>query len=566
MSDADTRPAAPAPPALFPAFLRLTGKRVLVVGAGPVAASKLKALIDAEADITVVAPVVHADIEAEAVTIHRRPFEVGDLDGVWYVVAAAPPEVNRAVSAAAAARHLFVNAVDDPPNASVYLGAIVKRDGRDAGDLDLGPRAGAGRPAARRPRSPAAGRPATPGCASPTTSASAGRRPASRWKRGAPSCSAPSTRSTSAAPITRAASSRRSKRHCSRPARLRLAGVAESAPPPELGASGRGPLVSLVGAGPGDPELLTARAHTRLAEADVVLYDALVSPAVLALASHARCLSVGKRHGRHSVSQETINRLLVRGARRNQRLVRLKAGDPYVFGRGGEEALALAAAGLPFEVVPGVSSAIAAPALAGIPVTHRGLASGVLVVSGHAESSYAPAIDSLAPKGTTLVVLMGVNTRAQIAGRLVARGWSRHDPGRASLRRVDTRRAHVDRHPRRPRRRSAAAAAREPRHAGRRRRRVAGGGAGPGLGRASSNRCRRPGAGGEQRVRAVDLWQPSTIPRPSAVRASPSPRRGTSTSSSARSRRSSGATSRPTNGARSACCAAPTGSGRTASR
>jgi uroporphyrin-III C-methyltransferase/precorrin-2 dehydrogenase/sirohydrochlorin ferrochelatase len=174
--------------------------------------------------------------------------------------------------------------------------------------------------------------------------------------------------------------------------------------------------------------LLTARAHTRLAEADVVLYDALVSPAVLALASHARRLSVGKRHGRHSVSQDTINRLLVRGAKRNQRLVRLKAGDPYVFGRGGEEALALAAAGLPFEVVPGVSSAIAAPALAGIPVTHRGVASGVLVVSGHAESSYAPAIDSLAPKGTTLVVLMGVNTRAQIAGRLVARGWADATP------------------------------------------------------------------------------------------------------------------------------------------
>ena len=152
------RPAAPAPPALFPAFLRLTGKRVLVVGAGPVAASKLKALIDAEADITVVAPIVHADIEAEAVTIHRRPFEVSDLDGVWYVVAAAPPEVNRAVSAAAAARHLFVNAVDDPPNASVYLGAIVKREGVIAGDLDLGPRAGDGRPAPGRTRSPAAGR------------------------------------------------------------------------------------------------------------------------------------------------------------------------------------------------------------------------------------------------------------------------------------------------------------------------------------------------------------------------------------------------------------------------
>ena len=287
---------------------------------------------------------------------------------------------------------------------------------------------------------------------------------------------------------------------------------------------------------------------------------------MLALASHARCLSVGKRHGRHSVSQDTINRLLVRGAKRNQRLVRLKAGDPYVFGRGGEEALALAAAGLPFEVVPGVSSAIAAPALAGIPVTHRGLASGVLVVSGHAESSYAPAIDSLAPKGTTLVVLMGVNTRAQIAGRLVARGWSDATPV-ALLFAAST-----------PDARTwigtlgdlVAGAPLQlpesPGHAGRRRRRVAGGRAGPGLGRASSNRCRRRRAGGEQRVRAKHLWQPSTIPRPSAAPASPSPRRATSTSSSTRSTSSSGAISVPTNGARSACCAAPTGSGRTASR
>jgi uroporphyrin-III C-methyltransferase/precorrin-2 dehydrogenase/sirohydrochlorin ferrochelatase len=159
-----------------------------------------------------------------------------------------------------------------------------------------------------------------------------------------------------------------------------------------------------------------------------VLYDALVSPAILALASHARRLSVGKRHGRHSVSQDTINRLLVRGGKRTQRIVRLKAGDPYVFGRGGEEALALAAAGIPFEIVPGVSSAIAAPGLAGIPVTHRGMASGVLVVSGHAEAAWTPAVDSLAPKGTTLVVLMGVNTRAQIAGRLIARGWSGQTP------------------------------------------------------------------------------------------------------------------------------------------
>ena len=427
MSDADSRPAAPAPPALFPAFLRLTGKRVLVVGAGPVAASKLKALIDAEADITVVAPVVHADIEAEAVTIHRRPFEVSDLDGVWYVVAAAPPEVNRAVSAAAAARHLFVNAVDDPPNASVYLGAIVKRE-----DVILA--------ISTSGRAPALAGLLREGLdrllpADLDTWLRVADDERVRWKANAIPMEArrpellralnaiyvgrahhegivePSVETALFAPGTTPESFSTSSGTGTTPESL-----------PKRG------LVSLVGAGPGNPELLTARAHTRLAEADVVLYDALVSPAVLALASHARCLSVGKRHGRHSVSQETINRLLVRGAKRNQRLVRLKAGDPYVFGRGGEEALALAAAGLPFEVVPGVSSAIAAPALAGIPVTHRGLASGVLVVSGHAESSYAPAIDSLAPKGTTLVVLMGVNTRAQIAGRLVARGWSGTTP------------------------------------------------------------------------------------------------------------------------------------------
>jgi uroporphyrin-III C-methyltransferase/precorrin-2 dehydrogenase/sirohydrochlorin ferrochelatase len=415
MSDADSRPAAPAPPALFPAFLRLTGKRVLVVGAGPIAASKLKALVDAEADITVVAPAVHADIEAQAVTIHRRPFEVGDLDGVWYVVAAAPPEVNRAVSAAAAARHLFVNAVDDPPNASVYLGAVVKRE-----DVILAISTSGRAPALAGLLREGLDR-LLPADLQAWLRVADDERV--RWKAdGIPmEARRPELlRALNAIYVGRA--HHEGQVEPSAEQALFAPGTTPESSPARQG------LVSLVGAGPGDPELLTARAHTRLAEADVVLYDALVSPAVLALARHARCLSVGKRHGRHSVSQETINRLLVRGARRNQRLVRLKAGDPYVFGRGGEEALALAAAGLPFEVVPGVSSAIAAPALAGIPVTHRGLASGVLVVSGHAESSYAPAIDSLAPKGTTLVVLMGVNTRAQIAGRLVARGWSTTTP------------------------------------------------------------------------------------------------------------------------------------------
>lgn len=186
--------------------------------------------------------------------------------------------------------------------------------------------------------------------------------------------------------------------------------------------------VSLVGAGPGDPELLTVRALRRLREADLVLNDALVDVALLELAPAAQRFFVGKRAGRHSIQQPEIHQLMIRAARRGQRVVRLKCGDPFVLGRGGEEALALEAAGVPYEVVPGVSSAIAAPALAGIPVTHRGLASGFAVISGHAEEAYGPILDGLAPGALTVVVLMGVRTRAAIAARMIARGWPPSTP------------------------------------------------------------------------------------------------------------------------------------------
>ena len=186
--------------------------------------------------------------------------------------------------------------------------------------------------------------------------------------------------------------------------------------------------VSLVGAGPGDPELLTLRALRRLREADLVLNDALVDAALLELAPTARRFFVGKRAGRHSIEQAEIHRLMIRAAHRGQRVVRLKCGDPFVLGRGGEEALALEAAGVPYEVVPGVSSAVAAPALAGIPVTHRGLASGFAVISGHAEAAYGPILDGLAPGALTVVVLMGLRERAAITARLIARGWPPSTP------------------------------------------------------------------------------------------------------------------------------------------
>jgi uroporphyrin-III C-methyltransferase/precorrin-2 dehydrogenase/sirohydrochlorin ferrochelatase len=187
-------------------------------------------------------------------------------------------------------------------------------------------------------------------------------------------------------------------------------------------------LVSLVGAGPGDPELLTVKAVRRLSEADIVLYDALVPPDVLALASRAACFCVGKRAGGRGVRQEHINRLLVSMARRGKHVVRLKCGDSFVLGRGGEEALAVARAGIRVDIVPGITTAVAAPALAGIPVTHRGLASGFVVISGHAERAYRPAIESMAPGSLTLVILMGFASRAALTALLIGCGWDPSTP------------------------------------------------------------------------------------------------------------------------------------------
>jgi uroporphyrin-III C-methyltransferase len=186
--------------------------------------------------------------------------------------------------------------------------------------------------------------------------------------------------------------------------------------------------VSIVGAGPGDPGLLTRKALSRLRRADLVLYDALVSDAVLRLARKAHRFPVGKRSGRPSMAQTTIHSLMIRAARRGQHVVRLKGGDPFVFGRGGEEALALRAAHVPFEVIPGLSSAMAAPALSCIPVTHRGIASAFTVLSGHAPESYLPVLDAIAPGAMTLVFLMAVAQQREIAGALIARGWRAATP------------------------------------------------------------------------------------------------------------------------------------------
>jgi uroporphyrin-III C-methyltransferase len=169
--------------------------------------------------------------------------------------------------------------------------------------------------------------------------------------------------------------------------------------------------------------LLTCRAARRLAEADLVLHDGLVTDEVLNLALTAERVLVSRRPGAKLVDQAAVTRLMIEGARSGRRVVRLKAGDPFVLGRGGEEALALIDARVPFEVVPGVSAAFAAPAAAGIPVTHRGVASAFVVVSGHAAEAYRPVLASLPSSGVTVIVLMGFAERARIAECLVGAGW-----------------------------------------------------------------------------------------------------------------------------------------------
>ena len=388
---------------LFPLFLKLDGKKVLVVGGGAVATAKVGALLATGAEIALVAPHVTNDIAALAkagkIAVARRSFIESDLEGVWVVIAASTPEVNRSVAAAAAPRRLFVLAVDDKSAASAFGAGVVRKGGVTLAVSTDG-------------RAPALAGLVREGIEAllpddlADWSAVAARARAA-WK-------------TSGVPMA----ARRPLLLAALNEIYAARASAESAPVPPA----RRGRVTLVGAGPGSADLVTVRGKQRLAEADLVLYDALASEEMKSWAPGARWFFVGKRACRQSIKQEILNRLLVKYARRGLHVVRLKCGDPFVFGRGGEEALALAEAGVPFEIVPGVSTAVAAPALAGIPVTHRGLASSFAVLTGHHEEVYGPLLDGFVPGTLTLVFMMGLGQRARIAERLVARGWSAEMP------------------------------------------------------------------------------------------------------------------------------------------
>jgi uroporphyrin-III C-methyltransferase / precorrin-2 dehydrogenase / sirohydrochlorin ferrochelatase len=461
----------------YPLLLDLAGRRVVVVGGGRVALRRARGLLEADAVVHVVAPDVLPELAALDVVVHRRRYAAADLAGAWLVHACTDdPAVNAAVAAEAERRHVFCVRADASPSAAapthVPLGAALTGSGdppaHDRGRAAPGaPDTGAGpmieppapdRASAASDGGHAPGRlstaragsgdgstigPVAPDAASTSTHpAAAGWGDTDRAPAAAGAATAPDgagavplagARGTAWTPaVARDGEITVAVNAGGDPARAAALrdGIARLLAVGDLPRRRRRPAgpgrVALVGGGPGDPELITVRGRRLLAEADVVVVDRLAPQALLdPLAPDVEVVDVGKApHGRGS-SQDEINAMLVDRARAGKRVVRLKGGDPFVFGRGGEEVLACVAAGVPVEVVPGVTSALAGPAAAGIPVTHRGVASDFAVVSGHLDPAKpGSTVDwqALADGPATLVLLMAVDRLEAIATELVKRG------------------------------------------------------------------------------------------------------------------------------------------------
>jgi uroporphyrin-III C-methyltransferase/precorrin-2 dehydrogenase/sirohydrochlorin ferrochelatase len=375
------------PEPLLPLGLRLRGRRVIVVGGGPVALRRVGALMGALASVTVVAPAAVAALEDLAergrISWLGRAYQPGDLDGAWLVMACtADAEVNAQVLAAADEARIFCLRADDASEASAWM-------------------------------------PATGRTGRATVSVHGDRDPQT----------AAALRDVALAAVEAALREDAGLRSRRRPRASDSAQSAGNGPDSGPGGVGR---VTLVGGGPGDPGLLTLRGSQALADADFVVVDRLAPLAALdGLREGVEIVDVSKIPRGRFTPQEEINDLLVSRAREGRIVVRLKGGDPFVFGRGLEEVIACAEAGIVVDVIPGVSSATAVPALAGIPLTHRGVSQGFTVVSGHAAPDDPRSTldwEALARTGTTLVVLMGVETLVPVVGALVAAGRDVNTP------------------------------------------------------------------------------------------------------------------------------------------
>jgi len=403
----------------FPLFADLQGRRVLVVGGGEVAERKVRLLLEAGARIDIVARELLANelsawVGEGSASWLAREFDESQLDGATLVVAATSDgALNERVASAARARQLLCNVVDDAERSSFIVPAIVDRS-----PLVIAISSGGVAPVLAR-----LARERIEVLFDESFGALA--RLLADWrgriKRALPDVNA-------------------RRRFYERAVRGRVADLVRSRQPEAAGMEIERQLtepsrpatgsVVLVGAGPGDPGLLTLNALRALQEADVILHDRLVSDAVLALARRdAARISVGKAAGAHSVPQSRIHELLVEHAMAGRRVVRLKGGDPFVFGRGGEELEVLARHGIPFEVVPGITAAIGCAAYAGIPLTHRDHAQSVRFVTAHCGES-ADTLDwaSLAQPRQTVALYMGVAAVGRIAGQLLAHGRAATTP------------------------------------------------------------------------------------------------------------------------------------------
>jgi len=365
----------------YPLMLSLAGKRAVVVGGGAVALRRASGLLAAGAQVQVIAPVIDPELAALDVVWHRRRYRDGDLAGAWLVHAATDDaKVNAAVAAAADRQRVWCVRADDAAASAAWTPAVTRH-----GDVTIAVTAGGDPRRAQRLRAAVA------------LELAAGRLPLRRQRRAGAGSAARDSAALGSAALGSAA----------------------------LGSAALGS-VALVGGGPGDPGLITVRGRRLLAEADVVVVDKLAPRELLAeLDPGVEVIDAGKAPHAHNLTQQQINALIVSRALEGCRVVRLKGGDPFVFGRGGEEALACVAAGVPFEVVPGVTSAVAVPACAGIPVTHRGVTQDFAVVSAHLDPSHPGAtVDwaALARGPGTLVLLMAVAQLEQIAAELIKHG------------------------------------------------------------------------------------------------------------------------------------------------
>ncbi len=390
----------------------LTSRRVLVVGGGTIAQAKVESLLSSGARITVVCveatPRLRDLADRGTIRVVSRRFRPTDVVGVRLVVAAtADRKLNRRVRRWAHIAAAVVNVVDDPEMCDVTVPAVVHR-----GPATIAISTDGTSPAMARFLREEIERTLPIGVG--TLIDEAGRARQELRRSGAYRYDYQAWRQRFLEPgldTVRAG---------------RTGSLEELRRRFLAGFSVRGPIragtVSLVGAGPGGADLITVRGANALASADVVIYDRLADPSLLDLAPvAAERIPVGKSKG-DGIDQEEINRIIVDRAASGAHVVRLKGGDPFVFGRGFEEREVVEAAGLTCDLVPGLSSALAAPALAGVPVTHRGMAASFTVLSGHRVAEAEHDWEALARSSSTLVVLMGASTASEIAGRLLEGG------------------------------------------------------------------------------------------------------------------------------------------------